>query len=36
MSPRPGDRITAAGYDWRTYGEYIAAGYVIAPAAMDT
>ena len=23
----PGDRITAAGYDWRTYGENIAAGY---------
>lgn len=23
----PGDRITAAGYTWRTYGENIAAGY---------
>lgn len=23
----PGDRITAAGYPWRTYGENIAAGY---------
>ena len=23
----PGDRITAAGYQWRTYGENIAAGY---------
>lgn len=23
----PGDRITAAGYAWRTYGENIAAGY---------
>jgi len=23
----PGDRLRAAGYDWRTYGENIAAGY---------
>jgi uncharacterized protein YkwD len=30
----PGDRITAAGYAWRTYGENIAAGYGDAQAAM--
>jgi uncharacterized protein YkwD len=30
----PGDRITAAGYVWRTYGENIAAGYGDAQAAM--
>ena len=23
----PGDRITAAGYTWRTYGENVAVGY---------
>jgi uncharacterized protein YkwD len=31
----PGDRITAAGYQWRTYGENIAAGYGDAQAAME-
>jgi uncharacterized protein YkwD len=31
----PGDRITATGYDWYTYGENIAAGYGDAQAAMD-
>ncbi len=31
----PGERITAAGYDWYTYGENIAAGYGDAQAAMD-
>ncbi len=31
----PGERITAAGYVWRTYGENIAAGYGDAQAAMD-
>ena len=30
----PGDRITAAGYVWHTYGENIAAGYGDAQAAM--
>ena len=30
----PGDRITAAGYPWRTYGEDIAAGYPTVPAVM--
>lgn len=31
----PGDRITAAGYNWRTYGENIAAGYADEEAAMN-
>ncbi|MCG7870805.1 MAG: CAP domain-containing protein [Candidatus Thiodiazotropha lotti] len=31
----PGDRITAAGYNWRTYGENIAAGYRDAETVMD-
>jgi uncharacterized protein YkwD len=31
----PGDRISAAGYDWRTYGENIAAGYRDAETVMD-
>ena len=31
----PGDRISATGYVWRTYGENIAAGYGDAQAAMD-
>lgn len=31
----PGDRISAVGYVWRTYGENIAAGYGDAQAAMD-
>ncbi len=31
----PGYRITAAGYDWYTYGENIAAGYGDVQAAMD-
>ncbi len=31
----PGDRITTAGYIWRTYGENIAAGYGDVQAAMD-
>jgi uncharacterized protein YkwD len=31
----PGDRITAAGYSWRTYGENIAAGYPTVQAVMD-
>jgi uncharacterized protein YkwD len=31
----PGDRITAAGYRWRTYGENIAAGYRDEQAVMD-
>ena len=31
----PGDRITAAGYNWRTYGENIAAGYRDAESVMD-
>jgi uncharacterized protein YkwD len=30
----PGDRITAAGYIWRAYGENIAAGYATAEDAM--
>jgi uncharacterized protein YkwD len=30
----PGDRITTAGYSWRTYGENIAAGYGDEQAAM--
>jgi uncharacterized protein YkwD len=31
----PGDRITATGYVWRTYGENIAAGYNSEEAVMD-
>ncbi|MGD8907917.1 MAG: CAP domain-containing protein [Chromatiales bacterium] len=31
----PSDRITAAGYEWRTYGENIAAGYGDAQTAME-
>ena len=31
----PGDRITAAGYDWRAYGENIAGGYFDEAAVMD-
>jgi uncharacterized protein YkwD len=31
----PGDRITAAGYHWRTYGENIAYGYTDAQSVMD-
>jgi uncharacterized protein YkwD len=31
----PGDRITAAGYDWATYGENIAAGYPSVQAVVD-
>ncbi|MCU7844033.1 MAG: Ig-like domain-containing protein [Candidatus Thiodiazotropha sp. (ex Monitilora ramsayi)] len=31
----PGDRITAAGYDWRAYGENIAAGYTDEEAVME-
>ena len=37
VSPKgddPGDRITAAGYPWRTYGEDIAAGYPTVAAVM--
>ena len=30
----PGDRITAAGYVWTTYGENIAAGYLTPEAVM--
>jgi uncharacterized protein YkwD len=30
----PGDRITAAGYTWRTYGENIAAGYTDEESVM--
>jgi uncharacterized protein YkwD len=30
----PGDRITAEGYKWRTYGENIALGYPDAPAVV--
>lgn len=30
----PGDRLTAAGYPWRTYGENIAAGYASVSSAM--
>jgi uncharacterized protein YkwD len=31
----PGDRIAAAGYDWATYGENIAAGYPSVQAVVD-
>ena len=31
----PGDRATLAGYDWRTYGENIAAGYQTEAGVMD-
>lgn len=31
----PGDRITAAGYPWATYGENIAAGYASVQAVVD-
>ncbi|MCW2813396.1 MAG: hypothetical protein JWN84_851 [Nocardioides sp.] len=31
----PGDRITAAGYQWRAYGENIAAGYSEAGAVVQ-
>jgi uncharacterized protein YkwD len=31
----PGDRISAVGYDWRTYGENIAAGYGDAETVME-
>jgi uncharacterized protein YkwD len=31
----PGDRISAAGYNWSTYGENIAAGYKDAQTVMD-
>lgn len=31
----PGDRITAAGYSWATYGENIAAGYATVQAVVD-
>ncbi|MCU7920110.1 MAG: Ig-like domain-containing protein [Candidatus Thiodiazotropha sp. (ex Epidulcina cf. delphinae)] len=31
----PGDRITAAGYAWRTYGENIAAGYPTVEDAVN-
>ena len=30
-----GDRITATGYAWRTYGENIAAGYATVDSVMD-
>jgi uncharacterized protein YkwD len=30
----PGDRITQAGYIWRSYGEDIASGYPTAPAVV--
>ena len=30
----PGDRITRAGYDWRTYGENVAYGYPTAESVM--
>ena len=30
----PGDRITAVGYNWRTYGENVAMGYSTAAAVM--
>lgn len=30
----PGDRITSAGYDWRTYGENVAYGYPTAESVM--
>ncbi|MBL1101612.1 sigma-70 family RNA polymerase sigma factor [Streptomyces coffeae] len=32
----PGDRITAAGYPWRTYGENIAKGQQTPAAVMDS
>ncbi|KUJ68544.1 RNA polymerase [Streptomyces albus subsp. albus] len=32
----PGERITAAGYPWRTYGENIAAGQQSSQAVMDS
>jgi uncharacterized protein YkwD len=31
----PGQRITRAGYSWRTYGENVAAGYSTAQSVMD-
>jgi uncharacterized protein YkwD len=31
----PGDRISAAGYNWKTYGENIAAGYSDAKTVME-
>jgi uncharacterized protein YkwD len=31
----PGDRISAAGYDWSTYGENIAAGYATVQMVVD-
>ena len=31
----PGDRITAEGYRWQTYGENIARGYGTAQRVMD-
>jgi len=31
----PGDRITAAGYTWRAWGENIAAGYATVDSVMD-
>ena len=31
----PGQRITAAGYTWRVYGEIVAAGYQSAKAVVD-
>jgi uncharacterized protein YkwD len=31
----PGDRISAAGYNWRTYGENIAAGYPDTKSVMQ-
>jgi uncharacterized protein YkwD len=30
----PGDRITRAGYDWRTYGENVAYGYPTPESVM--
>jgi uncharacterized protein YkwD len=32
----PGDRISAAGYNWKTYGENIAAGYQDAQSVMQS
>jgi uncharacterized protein YkwD len=32
----PGDRITAAGYQWTTYGENIARGQQTPAAVMDS
>ncbi|GHH40227.1 sigma-70 family RNA polymerase sigma factor [Streptomyces candidus] len=32
----PGERVTAAGYKWSTYGENIAAGQATPAAVMDT